>query len=67
MIVSDTAAKVVAEPTRPGHNPRVGGSSPSRGPAVGNCVLGWYAERDGVLFQVDGDGFYEGDRLIVSI
>ena len=31
-------------------------------PGVGNCVLEWYAQRDDVLFQVDADGFYDGDE-----
>lgn len=36
------------------------------GPRIGNCVLDWYAQRDGVLFQVDDDGFYDGDKLLVA-
>jgi hypothetical protein len=45
---------------------RVLGSDKRTGPTVGNCVLDWYAQREGVLFQVDADGFYDGDELIVS-
>ena len=42
-------------------------ASDARGAEVGNCVLDWYAQRDGVLFQVDADGFYDGDRLLAAV
>jgi hypothetical protein len=29
------------------------------------AVLHYYAQREGVLFQADDDGFYDGDELIV--
>jgi hypothetical protein len=45
---------------------RVLASDQEHGPAIGNCVLAWYAQRDGVLFQVDAQGFYDGDTLLVA-
>jgi hypothetical protein len=41
-------------------------SDERHGPAVAQCVLDWYAQRDDVLFQVDADGFYDGDVLLVE-
>ena len=29
-------------------------------------VLAYYAQREGVLFQADAEGFYEGEQLIVE-
>lgn len=43
------------------------GSDARHGPRVGNCVLEWYAQRDDVLLQVDADGFYDGDELLVTM
>jgi hypothetical protein len=45
---------------------RVLASDQEHGPAIGTCVLGWYAQRDDVLFQVDAEGFYDGDTLLVA-
>jgi hypothetical protein len=45
---------------------RVLASDGHTGPAIGNCVLDWYAQRDDVLFQVDAQGFYDGDELLVA-
>jgi hypothetical protein len=36
------------------------------GPAIGKCVLDWYAQRDDVLFEVDAQGFYDGEQLLVT-
>jgi hypothetical protein len=45
---------------------RVLASDQREGSAIGNCVLDWYAQRDDVLFQVDAQGFYDGDELLVA-
>jgi hypothetical protein len=46
---------------------RVLGSDSERGLEVAWAVLAYYAQRDGVLFQADGEGFYEGEELIVPL
>jgi hypothetical protein len=45
---------------------RVLASDDRDGAAIGNCVLDWYAQRDGVLFQVDAQGFYDGGVFLVA-
>jgi hypothetical protein len=45
---------------------RVLTSDEREGSAIGNSVLDWYAQRDDVLFQVDAQGFYDGDELLVA-
>ncbi len=31
------------------------------------AVLDYYAQRDGVLFHADAEGFYEGEELILPV
>jgi hypothetical protein len=46
---------------------RVLASDFERGLEAAWAVLDYYAQRDGVLFQADGEGFYEGEELIVAL
>ena len=45
---------------------RVLASDFERGLAAAHVVLDYYAQRHGVLFQADGEGFYEGEELILA-
>ncbi len=46
---------------------RVLASDSDRGMEAAKVVLDYYAQRDGVLFQADADGFYEGEERILEI
>ena len=46
---------------------RVLASDSERGLQAAWAVLDYYAQRDGVLFQADAEGFYEGEQLIVEL
>jgi hypothetical protein len=46
---------------------RVLASDYDRGLQAAWVVLDYYARRDGVLFQADAEGFYEGEKLIVPV
>jgi hypothetical protein len=46
---------------------RVLASDSERGLEAAWAVLDYYAQREGVLFQADGEGFYEGEELVVAI
>lgn len=45
---------------------RVLASDTDNGLAAAHTVLAYYAERPGVLFQADAEGFHEGEELIVE-
>jgi hypothetical protein len=45
---------------------RVLASDPEFGVEAAWAVLDYYAQPDGVLFQADGEGFYEGEDLILA-
>jgi hypothetical protein len=45
---------------------RVLASDPDNGLATAHAVLAYYAQRPGVMFQADAEGFYEGEELIVE-
>jgi hypothetical protein len=44
---------------------RVLASDSERGMEAAWAILAYYAQRDGVLFQADAEGFYDGEDLIV--
>jgi hypothetical protein len=46
---------------------RVLASDSERGLEAAWAVLDYYAQREGVLFQADADGFYEGEKRILEI